>query len=170
MGDDERKAFIDDIRHALYASKIIAYAQGFNEITAAGKVYDWHIDLAAVARIWRAGCIIRAEFLDRISESFETGQADVSLLFAPYFKKAIEECEASWRRIVATCAAHGIPDPVFASSLAYFDGLRSTRLPASLIQGQRDLFGAHTYQRVDEPGSFHILWAEPGQEEIQTSK
>ncbi|MBQ1600025.1 MAG: NADP-dependent phosphogluconate dehydrogenase, partial [Bifidobacterium sp.] len=170
LGDDERKAFIDDIRHALYASKIIAYAQGFNEITAAGKVYDWHIDLAAVARIWRAGCIIRAEFLDRISESFETGQADVSLLFAPYFKKAIEECEASWRRIVATCAAHGIPDPVFASSLAYFDGLRSTRLPASLIQGQRDLFGAHTYQRVDEPGSFHILWAEPGQEEIQTSK
>ncbi len=95
LGDDERKAFIDDIRHALYASKIIAYAQGFNEITAAGKVYDWHIDLAAVARIWRAGCIIRAEFLDRISESFETGQADVSLLFAPYFKKAIEECEAS---------------------------------------------------------------------------
>ncbi len=170
LGDDERKAFIDDIRHALYASKIIAYAQGFNEITAAGKAYDWHIDLAAVARIWRAGCIIRAEFLDRISESFETGQADVSLLFAPYFKKAIEECEASWRRIVATCAAHGIPDPVFASSLAYFDGLRSTRLPASLIQGQRDLFGAHTYQRVDEPGSFHILWAEPGQEEIQTSK
>jgi len=121
LGDDERKAFIDDIRHALYASKIIAYAQGFNEITAAGKVYDWHIDLSAVARIWRAGCIIRAEFLDRISESFETGQADVSLLFAPYFKKAIEECEASWRRIVATCAAHGIPDPVFASSLAYFD-------------------------------------------------
>ena len=170
LGDDERKAFIDDIRHALYASKIIAYAQGFNEITAAGKAYDWHIDLAAVARIWRAGCIIRAEFLDRISESFETGQADVSLLFAPYFKKAIEECEASWRRIVATCAAHGIPDPVFASSLAYFDGLRSTRLPASLIQGQRDLFGAHTYQRVDEPCSFHILWAEPGQEEIQTSK
>ena len=170
LGDDERKAFIDDIRHALYASKIIAYAQGFNEITAAGKAYDWHIDLAAVARIWRAGCIIRAEFLDRISESFETGQADVSLPFAPYFKKAIEECEASWRRIVATCAAHGIPDPVFASSLAYFDGLRSTRLPASLIQGQRDLFGAHTYQRVDEPGSFHILWAEPGQEEIQTSK
>lgn len=160
--EQERDAFIEHIRKALYASKIVAYAQGFNEITAAGAEYGWNLDLAQVARIWRAGCIIRAKFLDRIAEAYESGAADVSLLFAPYFKEGIEASEPSWRKVVAKAAEHGIPCPVFSSSLAYFDGLRSTRLPAALIQGQRDLFGAHTYERVDEPGSFHILWAEEG--------
>ena len=167
LNDDEKKAFIEDIRQALYASKIVAYAQGFNEITTAAKEYGWDIDLAAVARIWRGGCIIRAKFLNRISEAFESGEANVSLLFAPYFKNAIETAEKSWRNVVAQAAINGLPTPAFASSLSYFDGLRSKRLPAALIQGQRDYFGAHTYQRVDQPGAFHTLWAEPGREEIE---
>ena len=167
LTDDEKKAFIEDIRQALYASKIVAYAQGFNEITTAAEEYGWDIDLAAVARIWRGGCIIRAKFLNRISEAFESGEANVSLLFAPYFKKAIETAENSWRNVVAEAARNGLPTPAFASSLSYFDGLRSPRLPAALIQGQRDYFGAHTYQRVDQPGAFHTLWAEPGREEIE---
>ena len=167
LNDDEKKAFIEDIRQALYASKIVAYAQGFNEITTAAKEYGWDIDLAAVARIWRGGCIIRAKFLNRISEAFESGEANVSLLFAPYFKNAIESAEKSWRNVVAQAAVNGLPTPAFASSLSYFDGLRSKRLPAALIQGQRDYFGAHTYQRVDQPGAFHTLWAEPGREEIE---
>lgn len=167
LNDDEKKAFIEDIRQALYASKIVAYAQGFNEITTAAKEYGWDIDLAAVVRIWRGGCIIRAKFLNRISEAFESGEANVSLLFAPYFKNAIENAEKSWRNVVAQAAVNGLPTPAFASSLSYFDGLRSKRLPAALIQGQRDYFGAHTYQRVDQPGAFHTLWAEPGREEIE---
>ena len=166
MAEEDKVAFINDIREALYASKIVAYAQGFNEITEAAKVYDWKIDLAAVARIWRGGCIIRAKFLNRISDAFENGEANVSLLFAPYFKDAIETAERSWRRVVSRAITFGIPVPVFASSLEYFDGLRSPRLPAALIQGQRDYFGAHTYQRTDMPGAFHTLWAEPGREEI----
>ena len=164
---EERQAFINDIREALYASKIVAYAQGFNEITAAAKEYGWNIDLAAVARIWRGGCIIRAKFLNRISDAFESGEANVSLLFAPYFKDALETADRSWRRVVSRAVTFGIPVPVFASSLSYFDGLRSDRLPAALIQGQRDFFGAHTYGRVDEPGVFHTLWATEDREEIK---
>ena len=167
LNDEEKKAFIEDIRQALYASKIVAYAQGFNEITTAAKEYDWDIDLAAVARIWRGGCIIRAKFLNRISEAFESGEANVSLLFAPYFKNAIEAAECSWRNVVAEAARNGLPTPAFASSLSYFDGLRSKRLPAALIQGQRDYFGAHTYQRVDQSGAFHTLWATEERNEIE---
>ncbi|OZG62248.1 6-phosphogluconate dehydrogenase [Bifidobacterium lemurum] len=167
VAEADRQAFIDDIRQALYASKIVAYAQGFNEITAAAKEHDWDIDLAAVARIWRGGCIIRAKFLNRISDAFESGEANVSLLFAPYFKEAIENAQAAWRRVVARAAEYGVPTPVFASSLSYFDGLRSKRLPAALIQGQRDFFGAHTYGRVDAPGVFHTLWATEDREEIE---
>ncbi|MCI1220048.1 MAG: NADP-dependent phosphogluconate dehydrogenase [Bifidobacterium sp.] len=164
---DEREAFIEDIRHALYASKIIAYAQGFDEINAGAKEYGWDIDLAAVARIWRGGCIIRAQFLNVVSDAFESGAADVSLLFAPYFESAIEGAQDSWRRVVARAATYGIPVPAFSSSLSYYDGLRSKRLPAALIQGQRDFFGAHTYGRVDAPGAFHTLWAEDGRPEIE---
>ena len=167
MPAEDRAAFVEDIREALYASKIVAYAQGFNEITEAARKYGWDIDLAAVARIWRGGCIIRAKFLNRISEAFESGEANVSLLFAPYFKDAIETAQRSWRRVVSRAVAFGIPVPAFSSSLAYFDGLRSDRLPAALIQGQRDYFGAHTYQRVDMPGAFHTLWATEEREEIE---
>lgn len=162
----ERAAFIEDIRHALYASKIVAYAQGFDEIQAGAKEYGWNIDLAAVARIWRGGCIIRAQFLNRVAEAFESGEANVSLLFASYFKDAIAKAQDSWRRVVAQAALNGMPTPAFASSLSYYDGLRSDRLPAALIQGQRDYFGAHTYGRIDQPGAFHTLWAEPGRPEI----
>ncbi|MCH4209470.1 NADP-dependent phosphogluconate dehydrogenase [Bifidobacterium sp.] len=164
---DERESFIEDIRHALYASKIVAYAQGFDEINAGAKEYDWNIDLAAVARIWRGGCIIRAQFLNVVSDAFESGEANVSLLFAPYFKTAIEEAQESWRRVVARAATYGIPVPAFSSSLSYYDGLRSKRLPAALIQGQRDFFGAHTYGRIDAPGAFHTLWAEDGRPEVE---
>ena len=163
----DRSAFIEDVRQALYASKIVAYAQGFNEIEAGAEEYRWNIDLGAVARIWRGGCIIRAKFLNRISDAYGSGERFRSLLFDPFFKSAVEKAQDSWRRVVGRAAEAGIPVPVFSSSLAYYDGLRSTRLPAALIQGQRDLFGAHTYRRVDEPGIFHTLWAEQGQKEIK---
>ncbi|BDR55250.1 6-phosphogluconate dehydrogenase, decarboxylating [Bombiscardovia apis] len=156
---EERKAFIEDVRQALYASKIVAYAQGFNEMEEGAKVYNWKLDLGAIARIWRGGCIIRAKFLNRISDAYDSGEQFGSLLFDPFFKKAVEGAQDSWRRVVASAVAAGIPVPVFSSSLAYYDALRSKRLPAALIQGQRDLFGAHTYGRVDEPGIFHTLWA-----------
>lgn len=162
-----RAQFIEDVRQALYASKIVAYAQGFNEIEEAAKVYNWTIDLGAVARIWRGGCIIRAKFLNRIADAYESGAHPGSLLFDPFFKKAVENAQRSWRRVVAKAAEAGIPVPVFASSLAYYDGLRSKRLPAALIQAQRDYFGAHTYGRVDEEGVFHTLWAQEGRKEIK---
>ena len=158
---------VKDIYSALYASKLVSYAQGFAVLQRASDAFGWNLDLASIARMWRGGCIIRAKFLNRISEAFESGEANVSLLFAPYFKNAIENAEKSWRNVVAQAAVNGLPTPAFASSLSYFDGLRSKRLPAALIQGQRDYFGAHTYQRVDQPGAFHTLWAEPGREEIE---
>ncbi|MBQ5557189.1 MAG: NADP-dependent phosphogluconate dehydrogenase [Aeriscardovia sp.] len=165
--DDELAvaATIEDIRQALYASKIVAYAQGFDEIAAGAKRYGWDIDLGAVARIWRNGCIIRAQFLNRISDAYAAGTADVSLLFDPYFKSALASSQNSWRRVVARAAIGAVPTPAFSSSLAYYDGLRSDRLPAALIQCQRDLFGAHTYGRVDEPGVFHTLWTQENKSE-----
>ncbi|ROT86763.1 NADP-dependent phosphogluconate dehydrogenase [Bifidobacterium mongoliense] len=163
----DRDAFLEDIRQALYASKIVAYAQGFDEINAGAREYGWDIDQAAVARIWRGGCIIRAQFLNVVSDAFESGEADVSMLFAPYFKEAIARAQDSWRRVVSRAATYGVPVPAFSSSLAYYDGLRSPRLPAALIQGQRDFFGAHTYGRIDAPGAFHTLWTESGRPEIK---
>ena len=163
----DRDAFLEDICQALYASKIVAYAQGFDEINAGAREYGWDIDQAAVARIWRGGCIIRAQFLNVVSDAFESGEADVSMLFAPYFKEAIARAQDSWRRVVSRAATYGVPVPAFSSSLAYYDGLRSPRLPAALIQGQRDFFGAHTYGRIDAPGAFHTLWAESGRPEIK---
>ncbi|MEE1324009.1 MAG: NADP-dependent phosphogluconate dehydrogenase, partial [Bifidobacteriaceae bacterium] len=165
--DDEPAvaATIEDIRQALYASKIVAYAQGFDEIAAGAKRYGWDIDLGSVARIWRNGCIIRAQFLNRISDAYAAGTADVSLLFDPYFKSALASSQNSWRRVVARAAIGAVPTPAFSSSLAYYDGLRSDRLPAALIQCQRDLFGAHTYGRVDEPGVFHTLWTQENKSE-----
>lgn len=168
--DPEAKAaFVEDVRQALYASKIVAYAQGFNEIEQAAAEHGWNIDLGAVAKIWRGGCIIRAKFLNRIADAYAGETKPGSLLFDPFFKAAVESAQESWRRVVARAAEAGVPVPVFASSLAYYDGLRSKRLPAALIQAQRDYFGAHTYGRVDEPGVFHTLWAEEGREEIKQS-
>jgi 6-phosphogluconate dehydrogenase len=151
-------AFVEDVRRALYASKVVAYAQGFDHIEAGSVEYDWDIDRGAMATIWRGGCIIRARFLDRIREAYDEDQALPSLLVAPYFVDALQDSIDSWRRVVAAAATAGIPTPAFSSSLAYYDGLRRDRLPAALIQGLRDNFGAHTYRRVDRDGSFHTEW------------
>jgi 6-phosphogluconate dehydrogenase len=159
----DRETFVDDVRKALYASKVVAYAQGYDQMAAASAEYGWDIDLGAMATIWRGGCIIRARFLDRIKESYATERPE-SLLVAPYFRDAVADGQESWRRIVAHAAQAGIPTPAFSSSLAYYDGLRSERLPASLIQGLRDFFGAHTYKRVDREGTFHTMWGEDRRE------
>ncbi|MBK4347215.1 NADP-dependent phosphogluconate dehydrogenase [Lacisediminihabitans sp. G11-30] len=151
--------FIEDVRLALYASKMIAYAQGFDEIVAGAEEYGWDIHKGDIAKIWRGGCIIRAQFLNRITEAYAENSDLPTLLVAPYFRDAITGAEPSWRRVVSTAATAGIPSPAFSSSLSYYDGLRADRLPASLIQGQRDFFGAHTYKRIDKEGTFHTLWS-----------
>ncbi|MBS9371927.1 NADP-dependent phosphogluconate dehydrogenase [Rhodococcus sp. B50] len=151
--------FTEDIRAALYASKIVAYAQGFDQIAAGSAEYGWNVDRAALATIWRGGCIIRAQFLNRIKEAYDADPELPSLILAPYFRDAIEIGIDSWRRVVVTATELGIPIPAFASSLSYYDGLRADRLPAALTQGQRDFFGAHTYERTDKPGKFHTLWS-----------
>ncbi|MGH9123869.1 MAG: NADP-dependent phosphogluconate dehydrogenase [Acidimicrobiales bacterium] len=153
-----RDRFVEDVRRALYASKVVAYAQGFDHISAGSETYGWNIDRGAMATIWRGGCIIRARFLDRIREAYQESPDLPSLLVAPYFADAVANGAESWRRVIVAAAEAGIPTPAFSSSLAYFDGLRRPRLPAALIQGLRDNFGAHTYQRVDRDGSFHTLW------------
>ncbi|GAA1958058.1 NADP-dependent phosphogluconate dehydrogenase [Microbacterium deminutum] len=156
---DDADAFIEDVRLALFASKIVAYSQGFDEIRAGAAQYDWSIDLGAVSKIWRGGCIIRAQFLNRIADAYAQTPDLPVLLAAPYFVAALGRAQDAWRRIVSTAAAAGLPSPAFSSSLAYYDGLRADRLPAALIQGQRDFFGAHTYKRVDKEGTFHTLWS-----------
>jgi 6-phosphogluconate dehydrogenase len=155
----DKAAFVEDVRRALYASKIIAYAQGFDAIRAGATEYNWDINLGAVSKIWRGGCIIRAQFLNRIAEAYDKDADLLSLLLDPYFTNAVSESLGSWRRIVAGSSLGGIPIPAFASSLSYYDGLRAERLPAAVVQGQRDFFGAHTYKRVDMPGTFHTLWS-----------
>ena len=150
---------VDDVRQALYASKVVAYAQGFDQMRAAGKEYGWDLDLGAMATIWRGGCIIRARFLDRIREAYDGSPELASLLVDDYFREAVQNAEAAWRRVVVGAVQAGVPVPGFVSALAYYDGLRSERLPAALIQGLRDFFGAHTYRRTDREGSFHTLWS-----------
>jgi len=152
-------AFIEDVRQALYASKIVAYSQGFDAIRAGAAEYNWHINLGEVARIWRGGCIIRAQFLNRITEAYRTDESLALLMAAPYFAKAVAGAQAAWRRVVIAATEAGIPAPAFGSSLSYYDGLRADRLPAAVIQGQRDFFGAHTYKRIDQPGTFHTQWS-----------
>ncbi|WP_106188247.1 NADP-dependent phosphogluconate dehydrogenase [Umezawaea tangerina] len=150
---------VDDVRQALYASKVVAYAQGFDQMRAASKEYGWDLDLGAMATIWRGGCIIRARFLDRIREAYDGSPELASLLVDDYFREAVQNAEAAWRRVVVGAVQAGVPVPGFVSALAYYDGLRSERLPAALIQGLRDFFGAHTYRRTDAEGSFHTLWS-----------
>jgi 6-phosphogluconate dehydrogenase len=157
-------AFTDDVRDALYASKVVAYAQGFEQIAAAADAYGWGVELGGLATIWRGGCIIRARFLDRIREAYAADPGLGNLLFAGYFREAVGQAQGAWRRVVATAAELGIATPAFASSLAYYDGFRRERGPANLLQAQRDFFGAHTYQRIDRPGHFHTHWSTDGQE------
>lgn len=160
--------FTEDVRKALYSSKVIAYAQGFDQIAAGSAAYGWDVDPGAMATIWRGGCIIRARFLDRIREAYESDAGLPSLLTAPYFAEAVRDGVESWRRVVGFAVAAGIPTPAFSSCLAYYDGLRRGRLPAALVQGMRDYFGAHTYRRIDDPGTFHTEWSD-GRQEIRAS-
>ena len=164
---EDKPAFVEAVRRALYASKIVAYAQGFDAIRAGAKEFNWEINLGEVAKIWRGGCIIRAQFLNRITDAYRKNESLLSLLFDEYFISAIEASVASWREVVAMAALSGIPAPAFSSSLSYYDGLRAERLPAALVQGQRDFFGAHTYKRVDMEGTFHTLWS-GDRTEVQT--
>ena len=153
-----------DLESALYASKIVSYAQGFAQMAAASEAEGWGIDLGSMATIWRGGCIIRARFLDRIREAYDREGDLANLMLADFFTQALREAQDPWRRVVGRAAELGIPTPAFSSSLAYYDGYRRARGPASLIQGLRDLFGAHTYKRVDREGTFHIMWSEDGRE------
>ena len=166
VGDGARgsDSLVEDLEHALYASKIVSYAQGFAQIASAADIEGWNIDLGAMATIWRAGCIIRARFLDRIREAYAQEPGLANLMLAQFFADALEQAQDPWRRVVARAAELGIPTPAFASSLAYYDGYRRARGPASLLQGLRDLFGAHTYRRVDREGTFHVMWGEDGRE------
>ena len=162
--DGDRAALLEDIREALYASKICSYAQGFQLMRAAAAEYDWDLDFGGIALLWREGCIIRAQFLERIKEAFDGDEGLANLLLAPYFKQAIDGSQAAWRRVVAVAAQNGIPVPAFSSALAYYDGYRNPRLSANILQAQRDYFGAHTYERVDKPRGefFHTDWTGHG--------
>ena len=154
----DRAAFVNDVRDALYGAKLVAYAQGFQQMAAAAQEYGWKLNMGDIATIWRGGCIIRAKFLDRIRDAYAAGDDLPNLLLAPYFRDAAATAQDGWRRVVAAAVAAGIPVPAFSSALAYYDGYRRERLPANLIQAQRDLFGAHTYRRVDRAGDFHSQW------------
>ncbi|MFJ8768904.1 NADP-dependent phosphogluconate dehydrogenase [Streptomyces clavifer] len=161
----EAERFTSQVEQALYASKVIAYDQGFTMIQDAALAYGWDIDFAAVAGIWRGGCIIRAAFLDRIRTAHQAAPDLVSLLAEPGFAEEITAAQVPWREVVATAARRGVPAPAFAAALSYYDTLRADRLPAALLQGQRDYFGAHTYRRIDRQGAFHTHWAHPDRPE-----
>ncbi|MEO1498570.1 MAG: decarboxylating NADP(+)-dependent phosphogluconate dehydrogenase [Planctomycetota bacterium] len=158
--DGDKAAFIEAIRQALYASKIVSYAQGFVQLRAAAEEHDWPLNYGDCALLWRGGCIIRAVFLDRIKEAFDENPELENLLLAPYFAAAVDKAQEAWRHVVATAALRGVPVPAFATALAYYDGYRRATLPANLLQAQRDYFGAHTYERTDKPRGemFHTDW------------
>jgi 6-phosphogluconate dehydrogenase len=160
----DKAKFIKDLRAALYASKIVSYAQGYQLMRAAAKTYKWNLNYGGIALVWRGGCIIRSMFLADIKKAFKRNPDLVNLLLDKFFKKAVSSRQAAWRRVVVKAAQLGIPTPCFSSALAYFDGYRSERLPANLLQAQRDYFGAHTYERVDKPRgpAFHTNWTGHG--------
>jgi len=160
----DRKAFIEDIRQALLASKIVSYAQGFMLLREAAKEYKWNLNYGGIALVWRAGCIIRSAFLGKIKEAFDRDSSLSNLLLDTYFHDVIERCQPSWRRVVAQALEAGVPVPAFTTALSFFDGYRSARLPANLLQAQRDYFGAHTYERIDRPRGqfFHTNWTGKG--------
>jgi 6-phosphogluconate dehydrogenase len=162
--EGDKKAFIDDIMNALYASKIVSYAQGYTLLRAAAKTYNWDLNYGGIALLWRGGCIIRSTFLKNIKEAFDKNPDLQNLLLDPFFKNCIDVTQAGWRRVTATAMINGIPVPAFATALCYYDGYRSARLPANLLQAQRDFFGAHTYERIDKPRGemFHTNWTGHG--------
>jgi 6-phosphogluconate dehydrogenase len=154
----DRETFTEAIRHALYASKICSYAQGFVQLQAAAAEHDWPLNYGDCALLWRGGCIIRAQFLDRIKEAFDADPQLENLLLHPYFREAVQNAQDAWRQVVVVATKYGLPVPAFSTALAYYDSYRQARLPANLLQAQRDYFGAHTYQRVDREGTFHTDW------------
>ncbi len=164
LGDERRTALVDDLEGALYASKIVSYAQGYMLLRSAARERGWSTDPGVVARIWRGGCIIRSRFLNDITAAYEADPALENLMQVPFFAAALKEADAAWRRVVATAVAAGIPTPAMSSALAFYDGYRSARLPANLLQAQRDYFGAHTYERIDKPRGefFHTDWIGSG--------
>ncbi len=160
----ERQALLEDIRQALYAAKIISYDQGYMLMRDAASVYDWNLNYGGIALMWRGGCIIRSIFLGRIKDAYDEDPELSNLLLAPYFRGEIDDAQAAWRRVIGLAAQFGVPVPAMSSALAFYDGLRHERLPANLIQAQRDYFGAHTYERVDRPRGefFHTNWTGTG--------
>jgi len=162
--DGDKKVFIEDLKNALYASKIVSYAQGYALMSEAAKEYGWDLNYGGIALMWRGGCIIRSAFLGKIKEAFDNNPNLKNLLLDPFFKEKIEGAQASWRRVISATVSNGIPVPALTTALAYFDGYRSERLPANLLQAQRDYFGAHMYERVDKPRGefFHTNWTGRG--------
>lgn len=154
----DKRRFIDEVRQALFASKISSYAQGYVQLQAAAAEHHWPLDYGSIAMLWRGGCIIRARFLERIKEAFDADPKLENLLLAPFFSQAVERAQEAWRHVVMTAFELGIAAPAFSSALTYYDGYRCERLPANLLQAQRDYFGAHTYERTDRPGTFHTDW------------
>jgi 6-phosphogluconate dehydrogenase len=156
--EGDRQKLVDAVRDALYASKVISYAQGFTLFAAAGKHYKWNLNFGDIATIWRGGCIIRAKFLNRIKEAFDRNPQLENLMLDPFFSSLLGGTQANWRLAVSVAIQAGVAVPAFGASLAYFDSYRQERLPANLLQAQRDYFGAHTYERIDKPGTFHTEW------------
>jgi 6-phosphogluconate dehydrogenase len=154
----DKKQFIEQVRQALYASKICSYAQGYVQMQAAAAEHKWPLNYGNIALLWRGGCIIRARFLERIKEAFDADPKLENLLLSPYFKDVVTKAQPAWRSVVSTAVQLGIPVPGFTTALTYYDGYREARLPANLLQAQRDYFGAHTYERTDKPGTFHTDW------------
>ncbi len=169
--DGNREAFLEDMRRALYASKIISYAQGFTLMREAATTYGWDLDYGRIALLWRGGCIIRSAFLGKINEAYQKNASLRNLILDPYFKEIVEGNQESWRRVVSTALTHGLAIPSMAAALTYFDGYRSGRLPANLLQAQRDYFGAHTYERIDRPRGefFHTNWTGHGGDTAATT-
>lgn len=162
--DGDKAALINDLKQALYASKIVSYAQGYQLMREAAKEYNWNLNNGGIALMWRGGCIIRSVFLGRIKEAFDADPDLVNLLLAPFFTDAVENAQAAWRRVICTAVELGIPMPAISAALSYYDGYRAARLPANLLQAQRDYFGAHTYERLDQPRGkmFHTNWTGRG--------
>jgi 6-phosphogluconate dehydrogenase len=160
----DRRAFIEDVRQALFASKIVSYAQGYTLMRAAAKERGWNLNYGGIALMWRGGCIIRSVFLGKIKEAFDQNPGLTNLLLDPFFRDKVLSGQAAWRRVVASAAMNGVPVPAFSTALGYFDGFRAGRLPANLLQAQRDYFGAHTYERTDRPRGefFHTNWTGRG--------
>jgi len=167
----DRQQFINNVGHALYAAKIVSYAQGFLLFRAAAKEYGWHLNFGPIAAMWRGGCIIRSAFLNKITEAFTTNPDLSNLLLDPYFTEKVHAAQKGWRAVVAEATMRGIPIPALSTALSYFDGFRSEWLPANLLQGQRDFFGAHTYERTDKPRGqfFHTNWTGHGGSTASTS-